>query len=445
MRYFTSLVALALPLLACECRRLSVCEMMQLPTLFVGEVIDGGVGSIREDPWFSNAKHVRFKVIENLRGLPSGMKTVDVNISPTAGMCAPVPYYPGKSYLVMPSTRGDRYYDEVCFSGRELKSAGEDLRLLREYLAGKMPTNVRGRIAVAREPSLVSFLLDMGETKALGGVTVSTTYNGKRYSTTSIADGSYALSLPAAGTYEVHADLSPYASKPVKVTVATRSCSVEDLGMTVDNTISGRVWDEKGQPVKSARVGLIDLDHPNSGSERHRWFYDAYAESSRPDLTFEFENVPLGRYLLVFNPDGPGARGLFDLARESTYYPLASKRADARAIEVSRGGVHLTGMDLSLGPPVKFRDVTIRVRFPDGAPMKTARILCTGLPQKEGEDPWILVTGQEKNGEIRFSVPTNRRLKFEVKDWYGRDLKTSYISTHEAGEDSISQDFVVRP
>src|SRR5580658_566407 len=97
MRILVALAAMAVSVMACECRRLTVCELLQLPTIFIGEVIDGGI-TIQEDPWYASARRVRFKVLENFRGLPSDARTVDG----TAGMCAANPFYEGRRYLVVP-------------------------------------------------------------------------------------------------------------------------------------------------------------------------------------------------------------------------------------------------------------------------------------------------------------------------------------------------------
>lgn len=58
----------ALPALGCECNPLTVCELIQRRTIFFGEVIDGGITSLREDPWRSDFGRVRLKVLESLRG-----------------------------------------------------------------------------------------------------------------------------------------------------------------------------------------------------------------------------------------------------------------------------------------------------------------------------------------------------------------------------------------
>lgn len=70
MRLLLALVAAVLPAMACDCVQLSACAYVDSPTIFIGEVIDGGVSSIQDDPWYANVTHVRFKVLENFKGLP---------------------------------------------------------------------------------------------------------------------------------------------------------------------------------------------------------------------------------------------------------------------------------------------------------------------------------------------------------------------------------------
>lgn len=446
MRLLLILMTLSLPAISCECASFTICDLLRSPTIFIGEVVDGGLSSIREDPWHSNVDHVRFKVLENFRGLPAGTQTVDVELMPTAGMCAPNPYYLGRKYLVMPGKTEGKFNDGPCFQGRDVERAAEDVRQIREYFAGKMPINVHGQVAIAGDSSLVQYLLSVGETEPLAGVVVSTLSGGKSYSATTDANGRYSLLLPAGGDYELRASLRHYDSQTTEVSIPRRGCAVQDFGMTIDSTVSGRVWDARGQPLKNALVGLIDLDRSPSAPDRHAWFDHAYTEAA--DRTFTFENVPIGRYLIVFNPDGPRLDGLpSGLPFESTYYPSGSTRAKAEVVEVKSGGVHLTGMDLVAGEPVQFREVVVQVRFLDGTPMNTALVRCIGLPLRPGDLPWIfekpLLLGE--NGILRFRSPANRKLQLEVTDSFGRDLKASYTSTHEPGLTAITEEFVVQP
>src|SRR5215469_1147087 len=116
----------------------------------------------------------------------------------------------------------------------------------------------------------------MGETKPLAGVTISTLRDGRAYSTTTDANGRYVLPLAAGGAYQIRAVLRPYISEPAEISVSRNGCAIRDFGLTVDNTISGKVRDANGQPLKGAYVGLVDLDRPHSGAERHPWFDHAY-------------------------------------------------------------------------------------------------------------------------------------------------------------------------
>ena len=79
--------------------------------------------------------------------------------------------------------------------------------------------------------------------------------------------------------------------------------------------------------------------------------------------------------------------------------------------------------------------------------MKTAQVNCIGLPTLSDELPWIFhkIDSDNKNGLVEFLAPANRRLKIEVVDWYGRDLKRPYTSSHEPGTKAIKQEFVVIP
>ncbi len=157
--------------------------------------------------------------------------------------------------------------------------------------------------------------------------------------------------------------------------------------------------------------------------------------------------MPIGRYLLVFNPDGPHSGTLIgDLPYESTYYPLNARRTEAKIINVTAGGTHLTRMDLTIGKTVEFREVSVHVHFPDGSPMKTAAVECIALPIEQNGFPLNFhQVALETNGTVHFSVPANRKLKIEIKDWYGRDLRKPYTSTHEASSSPITQEFVVVP
>ena len=311
MRALTIFLWLAGPVLGCECRSWTVCELVQQPTIFIGEVIDGGVNSIRDDPWYSKANHVRFKVVESFRGVPKGTKIVDIAVTPTLGMCSPNPYFPGRTYLVVPSKWEGKLRDGLCFSGRDVVNAADTVKYVRDYFAGKSPLNVHGRVAVAPEWALVSYLLSVGQAKPLSGVRVWASEDGRSLSSVTDADGRYSLTVPARGSYDIKATLSPYNPDGATVTVGAGGCAVRDFALQSGSTVSGAVNDENGHTVKNAKVGLIALSPPKNQPDGRAWLLDAYTGQS--DQGFLIKNVPVGRYLLIFNPEGPRSGRLFDM------------------------------------------------------------------------------------------------------------------------------------
>lgn len=84
-------LAAVVPSIACDRVPLPICNALELsPVIFIGEVIDGGITSIRQDPVSADPKHVRFSVLENFRGIPAGTQTVDVQLIPLEGVSGPV-------------------------------------------------------------------------------------------------------------------------------------------------------------------------------------------------------------------------------------------------------------------------------------------------------------------------------------------------------------------
>jgi hypothetical protein len=428
LRLLVAYLAVAQPVLACSCVRMTVCRLIVHPTLFIGQVVSGGITSLRQDPWNTDINYARFTVLESFRGLPTGTKAVDVELHPLPGMCSPVPYILGHKYLVAPGISQGKLMDGPCFQGFDLDRIPDLVRQLREFFAGKMPLNVQGRI----------FGPGHGP-----GITVSALRAGKTYSAVTRSDGSYLLPVPEAGVYTVLPTLAPYSAKAFDVEVPPVGCAVYEPSMKSDNSITGTVRDHKGRVVIDARVALIDLEHPQPDPREAVWFRREFVEEKT--ARFTFNDVAIGHYLLISNPEGPN--GVPDAPYETTFYPLASSRSDAQVIEIKHAGTRLTGMDLVLGESVTLREVVVHVHFPDGAPMDTAKVYCTGLPSKQSDLPWLFNhwTIHGDQGIIRFSAPSNRKLRLEVEDVYRRPLKAVYSSTHAPGISPIRQVFVINP
>ena len=259
----TASLTVAMPALACTCRKMSVCQLIVHPTIFVGEVVSGGISSLRQDPWNTDIHSARFRVLESFRGLPVGTKTVDVELHPWPDMCSPVPYVLGHKYLVAPGILEGKLVDGPCFQGFDLDKFPDDVRQVREYSAGKMPLDVQGHLHGAGQRQ---------------GIKVSAVRGNKTYATVTRSDGSYFLPVPEAGVYTVFPTLPPYSAEAFEVEVPSMGCAIHDSYITTDNSITGTVRDRKGRVVIDARVALIDLDDPQRDPREQIWGWREFTQ-----------------------------------------------------------------------------------------------------------------------------------------------------------------------
>jgi|WetSurSiteA1Bulk_404760.scaffolds.fasta_scaffold126676_2 hypothetical protein len=93
MAFLMIMVILPAPVLACSCGETTICDLIQAPTIFIGEVIDGEIAFLRQNPWDLSGHQVRLKVLEHFRWLSKTQQTVDINILHIPGMYAPNPYH----------------------------------------------------------------------------------------------------------------------------------------------------------------------------------------------------------------------------------------------------------------------------------------------------------------------------------------------------------------
>jgi hypothetical protein len=279
-------------------------------------------------------------------------------------------------------------------------------------------------------------LVSIGETKLLEGVRVTATKGAAAYSTVSDAGGKYFLPLPGSGSYVVRAELSPYKTQPAgEISVNAKGCVIQYFAFQVENRISRKVLNEKGAYVEHAKVSLVDVENRSGKPLAHAWVVG--------EGNYRFEHVPPGRYILAINPEGPEP----DVPLETTYYPLASKRTSAKVVEIKGYQSDLTGLNLVIGNKVMFRQVTVKVTFTDGTPMKSVAIRCTAHldgNQRAGA-LWSHFGTGLGTGVVKFEAPTNVPLRIEVEDWYRRDLGATYTADFDAGSTPISYGFKIKP
>jgi hypothetical protein len=424
-------------LVACSCSKPTLCQLVErYPVIFTGEVIDGGLTSIRQDPWYADeVKHATFRVIEAFRGLPAGTRTVDVRLALMKGMCSPIPYQRGKRYLVAPHFENGIYSDGGCFSGRELQTVADEIPYLRPLIAGEIHAAFVGTAAPSDDASSIGYYIDSGISRPVAAVKVTARKGSMIHSALTGASGRYFLKLPEAGVWLFHAEHPLYGTKPEQAyDVPGGGCQNQNVPLLADNTLSGRLmrmFNGKPEAVGHVRVGLHEADETNPTPLDMEAYSDAAGY-------FEFKRVPLGRYRVA----GPSQnRPNPIISQETGYYRGSSSFQNAKVIEVKSNHTHLVELNIQTGPPFKTRRVTVRAEFEDGTPMTTAAIRCRSLAEKVD---WRDSSVTPKTGVVTFDSPATVPIEITLTDWYGRDLGVKYAATYPPGEKEIVHKFVVR-
>lgn len=179
--------------------------------------------------------------------------------------------------------------------------------------------------------------------------------NPEPYGTTTDAQGRFSFEGVDPGTYMLSAQHVGYLPSGYKLgkalqfdkpfTIAAGQ-HIADLTLELlpESTISGRVFDEDGDPVPGLSVQVLRSLYVNPG---HRQYLPNGSAVSDDNGDFRIRNLQPGRYILSVSPE----RGIFgepmrragakpgepELRPVTSYYPNAPDMASATPIEVSPG------------------------------------------------------------------------------------------------------------
>ena len=132
----------------------------------------------------------------------------------------------------------------------------------------------------------------------------------------------------------------------------------QDFEFKIDNSISGKLLDTNGKPLKDVRLNLL----PTQGKKAKYFYQSDYSDANG---FFKFEEIPIGTYIIVINEGN-------DISADSPfgtfYYPNKIKREEAIAITITPGN-HFK--DLIINAPNTAETITISgvLLFADGKPV----------------------------------------------------------------------------
>lgn len=267
----------------------------------------------------------------------------------------------------------------------------------------------------ARQDALIDGL-ELGAPLPLGRPEQTTTTDSSgAFCFDSIAAGEYVLQARKEGYLPANYGSRSPLQLPEVFHISGSDSKVVFLRLVPGGTVSGRVADAAGRPLKSGVVRL--LTEVWYRGER-RWVAVKGAPVSA-DGGYRISDLPPGRYFARFDPDA--ASGLPDGSSTAparpTYYPRSETLSMARPISVSAGEV-LSNINI--------------VAAPGGGSSLFGRLLLNGRPPslaslqllKKREEPtaWILGASMlDEKGGFRYSnvAPGDYRLFYLVREGGG--------------------------
>lgn len=338
----------------------------------------------------------RFRVEEALRGVAK-VKELEVQTGAWGGDCG-YDFQIGTKYLVYgyDLKNTSRVGTGICTRTQPLADAAEDISYVRA--APGLPAG--GEIfGTAQRFSVNLKSGDWDEAGGVAGARVTAVSGGQRLEALTDGDGRYSFKGLSPGKYTVSvvlpANLSPQEEQTVEV--HGQGCAEVDYRTVLDGRVAGKLVDASGKSPSTVVVNLL----PVGMQDPFRAMFDVTDE----DGSFEFRNLPPGRYLLGINlGDAPDE----ELPYKSTYYPSTNDRAAAKVFELGEGQ-RLSGIEFRLPPPLVSRAVTGVVVWPDGSPVEGGKVNLTEVASGQPAG-W----GVKLDDHGRFSVPAYEGVLYKI-------------------------------
>lgn len=312
--------------------------------------------------------------------------------------------------------------------------------------------SISGRITVDGKPKagLVVELLATDTNGPRRPIAKATTSKTGKYVLTGVESGTYDVSPTAPTLILPQQGKSGQSGKSVTIETGERVKGI-DFDLVSKGSISGRVLDVSGAPVKGQTVELILRGEDNYS----RPFYSSAPANHTTDDegVYRIAGVPPGRYIVKVGiayglaADGPGPGRKNNVYYPETFHPNADEASKATEVEVAPGRETID-VDITLGRPLRIYEIVGQLIVVEtGAPVPNVGLeVITASGNGKASTHLSGAFSSNANGEFRIPnalpghyviAPENDRISntygdpisFDVKD---EDVTGLKITMHSA-------------
>lgn len=294
----------------------------------------------------------------------------------------------GQRYLVYAYRYAERLTTSICTRTRPFTEATEDLAFLGNLSSAAPGATIYGQVSHGSPGKEDPKPIDPNISIAIEG-------ENERKEIQPDAQGRFRLTGLRPGKFKVTVNLPERLTvyQPQReVSVADRGCAAVIYYVSENGRLSGRVFDEKGQPVPRILVSLVDPETPDPTN---------YVNLERTDEEgrYSFSAVRQGRYIIAINyqryPDPNDSTNAYPRA----FYPGVTDRPHAEIITVE-SGAKVTERDVRLPSRHPSSIVEGQVVWADGTPVINASITSRDVTHNDS----ALRYGMEADGQGRFKI-----------------------------------------
>lgn len=418
--------------------------------VFVGRVTGLRVSAGNKRSSDASVQTATVRVVEAFKGVAAGDEVaIRHELSPCNGAIpsgddgrtdggAPVLWL----FYLHPAAQPGTWDIPPCHRSRLARdaSAADDFLFLRGLPESRKRTRISGTIVrTGREPATGVGVRVI----AKDGLTVETTTDANGvYETFGWAPGVYRVEI-AGGVGKARVRWRQPFGRPkdLRKTWKLKSYEIEldenvgagvDFELQVSSSVTGRVLDPEGRPIRDVCVALDVPGETASGC-------------SDETGTYELEWAPAGTYYLVANPEGRVSAGR---PFPRVYFPDKLTREEAKQVTLSDGD-RLTGMDIHVPQMARLLRIAGRVEFSDGTPVRGAQVEFKSDVRADDNGTDMAAAYSETsetnpNGEFVLEVPAGRTgeirshlLLSVAAAWSERCSEWKVLAARAAGTESL--------